>query len=51
MKQPSEAPAKKKPYQSPKLLVYGDLSEMTKAVGRKSNPDGAKVGNNRRTGR
>jgi len=51
MKQPSEALAKKKPYQSPKLLVYGDLVQMTKAVGRKAKKDGATSGNNRRTGR
>jgi hypothetical protein len=28
---PPEAP-KKKPYQAPKLLVYGDLTEMTKTM-------------------
>jgi hypothetical protein len=32
MKQPSEKLAKK-PYQSPKLLVYGDLKEMTRSNG------------------
>ena len=31
MKQPSNS-SPKKPYQSPKLLVYGDLTEMTKAT-------------------
>lgn len=41
MKQGSEASAqKKKPYQPPKLLVYGNLAQMTKAVRRLGNPDG-----------
>lgn len=31
MKSPKEEPAQpKKPYQRPKLVVYGDLTEMTK---------------------
>jgi hypothetical protein len=50
MKQPSETPAKKKPYQSPKLLVYGDLTEMTKVTKKAGRPDGASSGPNRRTG-
>jgi hypothetical protein len=41
MKQPSEKSAKK-PYQSPKLLVYGDLTQMTKATGASGRPDGGK---------
>ncbi len=41
MKQPSEKSAKK-PYQSPKLLVYGDLTQMTKATGNSGRPDGGK---------
>jgi len=40
MKQPSEISAKKKPYQPPKLLVYGDLTQMTQAVGSKGHLDG-----------
>jgi len=32
MTRPAETSAKK-PYQSPKLLVYGNLTEMTQAVG------------------
>jgi hypothetical protein len=39
MKQPSEKTAKK-PYQSPKLLVYGDLTQMTRKTGNRGNPDG-----------
>lgn len=39
MKQPSEKLAKK-PYQSPKLLVYGDLKEMTKTRGPVGKLDG-----------
>jgi len=50
MKQPSETPAKKKPYQPPKLLVYGDLAQMTKSRGTSGNPDGGTHGSNRRTG-
>jgi hypothetical protein len=49
MKQTSERPAKK-PYQSPKLLVYGDLTEMTKTAGIRHNLDGGS-GNHRKTGR
>ena len=50
MKQPSEKPTKK-PYQSPKLLVYGDLAEMTKALGLTSRIDGGTHPGKRRTGR
>ena len=50
MKQPSKCSAKK-PYQQPKLLVYGDLAEMTKAVGTKSKIDGGTRPRQRRTGR
>jgi hypothetical protein len=50
MKQPSEK-STKKPYQSPKLLVYGDLAEMTKAVGRLARIDGGGNPQKRRTGR
>jgi hypothetical protein len=39
MKQPSKLSAKKKPYKSPKLLVYGDLTQMTKARGKGGRPD------------
>jgi hypothetical protein len=39
MKQPSDKTAKK-PYQSPKLLVYGDLTQMTSATGNRGKPDG-----------
>ncbi len=38
----------KKPYQSPKLLVYGDLTEMTKSRGALGKSDGAVGGNPRR---
>jgi hypothetical protein len=50
MKQPSSNPAKE-PYQPPKLLVYGDLTEMTKAAGSKGNPDGGTKFGKRRTGK
>jgi hypothetical protein len=43
-------PAKKKPYQSPKLLIYGKLTDMTLTRGRKGAPDGGH-GNTARSGR
>ncbi len=49
MKRPSEKPAKK-PYQSPKLLVYGDLTQMTKSKAIGGRPDPATTGLKRRTG-
>ena len=42
MRPQSELSAKK-PYQPPKLLVYGNLTEMTLSKGAKSNLDGAKL--------
>jgi hypothetical protein len=52
MNRPSEKPEKKKkPYQSPKLLVYGNLTEMTQAAGRKARSDGGRVGTSRFTGK
>jgi hypothetical protein len=50
MKQPSEK-STKKPYQPPKLLVYGDLTEMTKALGKLGKADGGGNPQKRRTGR
>ncbi len=50
MKQPSNA-TPKKPYQSPKLLVYGDLTEMTKSRGTVAKIDGGPNPRRRRTGR
>lgn len=38
MKQPAERLAKK-PYQAPKLLVYGDLKEMTRTTGARGQLD------------
>jgi hypothetical protein len=40
----------KKPYQPPKLLVYGNLAEMTRAAGTKSKLDGGTRPRMRRTG-
>ena len=39
----------KKPYQAPKLLVYGDLAELTRTTGKKGNRDGA-IGSTKKTG-
>jgi hypothetical protein len=44
----SEAPAKK-PYQAPKLLVYGNLTEMTLTMAGMGHLDGGKTLNMRKT--
>ena len=49
VKQSAKIPAKK-PYESPKLLVYGDLTEMTKSAGRFGQLDGGSSPLKRRTG-
>jgi len=49
MKQPSAKP-EKKPYQPPKLLVYGDLAHMTQSKLTGGRADPAKTGLRRRTG-
>jgi hypothetical protein len=49
MTQPSEVPVKKKPYQSPKLLVYGDLTQLTQTKGTSGSLDKG-GGKKRRTG-
>jgi hypothetical protein len=50
MRPQSEASAKK-PYQPPKLLVYGDLTEMTLTMaGMKGHLDGSKSLTMRKTG-
>jgi hypothetical protein len=50
MKQPSKGTTKK-PYRPPKLLVYGNLAEMTKSAGNKFKIDGGTNPRARRTGR
>lgn len=49
MKPQSDAPAKK-PYQPPKLVVYGDLTEMTLSKNAMHMLDGGVVIGMRRTG-
>ena len=49
MNRPAEGSAKK-PYQAPKLLIYGNLTEMTQAGGKNSNLDGGLMAK-RKTGR
>jgi hypothetical protein len=39
----SAAKSAKKPYQSPKLLVYGNLTEMTQVKGNTGVKDGGKA--------
>ncbi len=50
MKQPSEKETQKKPYQPPKLLVYGNVAQMTQARGKSGRPDGGRRVDRRRTG-
>jgi hypothetical protein len=47
----SAAVTAKKPYQAPKLLIYGNLTEMTQAAGNKQNLDGGLMAAMRKTGR
>ena len=39
MNRPVEIPVKKKPYESPKLLVYGNLADLTRSKGSKGKRD------------
>jgi len=41
----------KKPYQAPKLLIYGNLTEMTQAVGGMQHLDGGLMAGMRKTSR
>lgn len=46
MEQPAEQPVKKKVYEAPKLVHYGDLVEVTRATGTSGasdHPGGAKT--------
>jgi hypothetical protein len=43
MRQSHEVPAKKKPYQSPKLYVYGSLTQMTQGKGLIGRTDGGSM--------
>ena len=49
MKQWLEVPAQKKPYQSPKLLIYGNLTQMTQRTGPLGKKDGG-AGRKAKTG-
>jgi len=49
MTQPSER-LNKKPYDPPKLHIYGDLAEMTKAKGKIGKNDGGHKVNKLKTG-
>jgi hypothetical protein len=40
MNRPAQQTEKKKPYEAPKLLVYGKLVEMTQSSGKTGNSDG-----------
>jgi hypothetical protein len=50
MTQSFEVQPKKKPYQSPKLLIYGSLAQMTQQGGVSGKPDGGKKFRSTRTG-
>lgn len=47
---PAVATAPKKPYQTPKLFIYGNLIEMTQARSNRGGTDGATKGARRKTG-
>jgi len=47
---PAVAVYPKKPYQPPKLFVYGSLIEMTQARSNRGGTDSAKSGARRKTG-
>jgi hypothetical protein len=51
MNRPAQQTEKKKPYQAPKLLVYGKLVEMTHSTGKTGNIDGGHTAGKRFTGR
>jgi len=39
----------RKTYASPQLVIYGNISQITRNVGMKGNDDGANMGNNKST--
>ena len=47
---PASKKLARKPYQPPKLLVYGNLAEMTKSLGNKGKRDGGSMPGKRKTG-
>ncbi|MDH3734018.1 MAG: lasso RiPP family leader peptide-containing protein [Gemmatimonadota bacterium] len=47
MSRPPKKPDKKKMYEKPRLTAYGDVREITKAVGMWAAPDGGFPGMNR----
>jgi len=47
MPRPPTNPDKKKTYEKPRLTAYGDVREITKAIGRRARPDGGFPGMNR----
>jgi hypothetical protein len=47
MNEESRQSVTKKPYQTPRLVVYGDIRKLTANVARNTNRDGG--GNNQRT--
>lgn len=47
MPPPLKHPDNKKKYEKPKLTAYGDVREITQAVGRRAMPDGGFPGMNR----
>jgi len=51
MKQPSAQPAQKKPYQPPRLLIYGNLTQMTQSSSNRGALDGGGKLGSRRSGK
>jgi hypothetical protein len=50
MNRPSVKPEKKKPYEAPKLIAYGNLAEMTQSKGNVGKFDTGGSGLRRKTG-
>jgi hypothetical protein len=48
MNRPSVKPEKKKPYEAPKLIVYGNLAEMTQGTGTVGHADSPPGGGRKR---
>lgn len=50
MEEANEQSAKKKRYETPRLIRHGDLVEVTRSFGNMGNNDSAGVGTNHKTG-
>lgn len=51
MNRSCELPKQKKPYEPPKLIVYGSLAEMTLSAGGRGQPDHGRLPRHQQTGK